>query len=62
MINLGRIDIDCRVKTTFHIIPFNIIELIRNAILNNIIYQRFKTKNTQPSRSKNTRFNNSCVF
>ena len=40
MINLGRIDIDCRVKTTFHIIPFNIIELIRNAYKNSFIFQK----------------------
>jgi len=29
MINLGMIDIDCRVKTTFHIIPFNIMAVIQ---------------------------------
>jgi len=36
--------------------------IIRNAFLNNIIYQILKLINPKVQRSKNTRFNNSCVF
>lgn len=42
--------------------PFNIMALIRNAFLNSIIYQIVNSINPKPQRSKNRRFNNSCVF
>lgn len=36
--------------------------VIRNAFLNSSIYQTLNSIKPKPKRSKNTRFNNSCVF